>query len=528
MYEILKCKSINTDINKFFFYKLQNKSIDEKHTKYVKYYKKKDTFWGLGIENELYLEFDKPITIDEKFFLTRHRRERYSVDYYTNYRSDNLKKMFEKIIKFVNENENKNENENENKNEKDNISESIKLPLILNANSFTKTDRNNNSKTMYTKLCEPNTKFNGNTLFQDLLSDTYFVFSYNKEWLFDGDTIEFTTMNFYNNKLNNIINELDDFKSNFINKLSLYQKKNKLFEEYGDIRFMSKNHPFAIHMTNLNNIAIFNNGTLHYNITLPTKLDKYENIKNFKYFYDIHKSAIKIIQWFEPFLISIYNTPDIFSELNNDTDDELPVYFSKCSQRCAISRYIGIGTYDTDLMKIGKILTVPVNNFYKCENWWYKRFHEISGYTPLNEIGLDINFNKYKNHGIELRFFDHITDLTMIKESFEFIIYLMDEIIESKSNILNPIYNNIWNNIVYNCMMYGKEYSLTEEEKNVYNKILNIDIENDNIHDVYYEIFNKLKVRHINSYFSNLCLIKEKKNLDKIKKKNNRCFCQIS
>lgn len=520
MHEILNYKSFSSNINKNLFNKMQNKSMDAKHTKYVKYYKKNDTFWGLGIENELYLEFDKPVTIDDKFFLTRHRRERYSVDYYTNYKTENIKKMFEKIIKHVKDNDNDNDNDKD--------SSVIKLPLILNANSFIKTDCNNNSKTMYTKLCEPNTKFNGNTLFQDLLSDAYFIFTHNKEWLFDGDTIEFTTMNFYNNKLNNIINELDDFKSNFISKLSSYQKKNKLFEEYGNIQFMSGNHPFAIHMTNLNNIAIFNNGTLHYNITLPTKLDKYDNIKDFKYFYDIHKSAIKIIQWFEPFLISVYNTPDIFSELNNDGDEGLSVCFSKCSQRCAVSRYIGIGTYDTDLMKIGKILSVHVNDFDKCENWWYKRFHETSGYNPLNDVGLDINFNKYKNHGIELRFFDHITDLTMIKESFEFIIYLMDEIIESKRNILNPIYNNNWNNIVYNCMIYGKEYSLTPEEKMIYNKILNIDIENDNIHDIYYEIFNKLKERHINAYFSDLCLIKEKKNPDKIKKKYNKCFCQIS
>ena len=31
----------------------------EKHNKYKKYYKKDNLYWGLGIENELYLEFEK-------------------------------------------------------------------------------------------------------------------------------------------------------------------------------------------------------------------------------------------------------------------------------------------------------------------------------------------------------------------------------------------------------------------------------------------------------------------------------------
>lgn len=492
------------------FNNLQNKYMNSKHVKYLKYYKNNDIYWGLGIENELYLEFDKPIEIDEKFFLTKHRRERYSVDYYTNYKGEHINKMFQKIIKYIKDSNNK-----------------INLPLLLNSNSFTKTDCNNNSKTMYTKLCEPNIKFNGSTLFENLLlSDPYFAFSYNKDWLFDGDTIEFTTMNFYNNKLDNIINELDDFKTNFINKLSLYQKKYNLFEKYGNIRFMTKNHPFTVHMTNINNIAIFNNGTLHYNITLPTQLDRHGNIKDFKYFYEIHKKAIKMIQWFEPFLISVYNTPDIFSTLNND--DELSINFSKCSQRCAVSRYIGVGTYDTDLMKIGKVLSVPITNFDKCDNWWYNKFHEMSGYNKLNEVGLDINFNKYKNHGIEIRFFDHITDLNIIKESFEFIIYLMDEVIESNyDSINNPIYDKVWNHLMYSFMMYGKDYSLTPPEIQTFNKLLNMNIENDNINDVYYEIFNKLKIRHINSRFSKLCLNKEKLNI-KNSINMNKCICTIS
>ena len=179
-------------------------------------------------------------------------------------------------------------------------------------------------------------------------------------------------------------------------------------------------------------------------------------------------------------------------------------------------------------MKIGKVLSVPITNFDKCDNWWYNKFHEMSGYNKLNEVGLDINFNKYKNHGIEIRFFDHITDLNIIKESFEFIIYLMDEVIESNyDSINNPIYDKVWNHLMYSFMMYGKDYSLTPSEIQTFNKLLNMNIENDNINDVYYEIFDKLKIRHINSRFSNLCLNKEKLNI-KNSINMNKCICTIS
>jgi len=477
----------------------------------MKHFKKNDIYWGLGIENELYLEFDKPIIINKSFFLKNHKRERYSVNYYDSYKQENIREMFEKILEYL---RNLNEDFNE---------ESIKLPLLLNANSFVRTDRNNNSKTLYTKLCEPNPKFVGSTLFQDLIDrDKYFLSTHNREWLFDGDTIEFTTLNFYNNTLDNIINELDDFKSNFINKLQSYQERYSLFDELGKIQFMRGNHPFALQMTNLNNISIFNNGTLHYNITLPTMLDKSKQIKDFNEFYQIHKKAIKIIQWFEPFLISVYNSPDIFSELNEDGK----IFFSKCSQRCALSRYIGIGTFDTDQMKTGKILTISVEEFDNCKNWWYRRFHQESGYNELTSIGLDINFNKYKNHGIELRFFDHISDTSLMRESFEFIIYLMDEVFRTNTdNIINPIKDQVWNNLTYNCMIYGCKYVLTIEERQVFEEILDIKIENNNnIYSIYYEIFDKLKKRHKNGKFSNLCFKREHIN---IKNKQNRCLCSI-
>ena len=42
----------------------------EKHKKYNSYYKSNELFWGIGIENEVYLEFDKKINVSKEFFLS--------------------------------------------------------------------------------------------------------------------------------------------------------------------------------------------------------------------------------------------------------------------------------------------------------------------------------------------------------------------------------------------------------------------------------------------------------------------------
>ncbi len=58
----------------------------DKHIKYCEHYKPDTLYWGLGIENEIYLEFDKKIKFDKTKFLKNHNRERYIVNYYNNYK----------------------------------------------------------------------------------------------------------------------------------------------------------------------------------------------------------------------------------------------------------------------------------------------------------------------------------------------------------------------------------------------------------------------------------------------------------
>jgi hypothetical protein len=455
---------------------IKTNSMD-KHKKYINNYRANELYWGLGIENEMYLEFNKKITVDKGFFYKNHNRERYSVNYFSNYK-DLLK----------------NDAFNYLSNE---LPLNIELPLLMNSHSFMFTDRNNNSKRLYTKKNEYNPKFIG-CLSDELVNyNSFFKSTFNNNWLYDGDTIEFTTLNFYKTDLPNVINELNNFKLAFIKNLHSFQINTDLFKNYGMLKFMDRNHPFAVYLTNLNNISMFNNGTLHYNITLPTYLDNNKLIKDNIKFVNDHKRAIRIIQWLEPFLICIYNTPDYFSLLNDFSNKEM---YSKCSQRCAVSRYIGIGTYDSDVMISGKLLTIKSYMFDNNKYWWYNKYHKESAYTKLDEIGLDINFNKHYNHGIEIRFFDFITDNKLMYESFEFIIYLMDFILENKKmEIENPIFSELWNNLVYNIMIKGKDYILTIDEIQYYNKLLNLNIQvskKNTINDIYYEIYYSLLCRY--------------------------------
>lgn len=445
----------------------------EKHYKYKDKYKPNTLYWGLGIENEVYLEFDKKISVTKNFFQHNHKRERYSVDYFSNYKKENITKAFKIYLSKEND-------------------DLIDLPLLLNAHSFTNTDQYNQPITLYTKVRKFNSKFAGEFLIDSLKKhNPYFRDTFGVNWLFDGDTIEFTTLNFFNAKLEDIINELEQSKTVFINNINSTFSEKKIYSDYGNLKIMDTNHGFAIHMTNLDNISMFNNGTLHYNITLPIKLDSNAIIKDYKQFIKIHQQAIKYIQWLEPFLIAIYGAPDPFYASYNGYK------FTASSQRCAVSRYISIGTYDSDKMERGKILTKKIDllDLSRYKYWWYDQYHNTSGYTKLEEIGLDINFNKHYNHGIELRIFDHISDPNKLKESMEFLIFLMDfSLVNKKPKYLtNPIYERTWNELVIGVLEKGSDYILSDDEKDTFDKLFETVFTNNTVKTLYYEIFDYLR-----------------------------------
>jgi hypothetical protein len=446
---------------------------DEKHIRYLNLYKPNSLYWGLGIENETYLEFTNKKMVDNKFLLENHKRERYSLDYYLTYKPNIFKESMEKLIK-----------------EKLITQE---LPILMNAHSFEKTDIKNNSKMTYTKDPQLNPNFTGETLFELLKSkDNYFELEYGKKFIFDGDTIEFMTQNFYKSKINTVIKELITYKSEFIKKIKKIFKENNIFSEYGDINICKKNHGLCVFMTNLNGLGIFNNMTYHFNITLPTQLNEKCEIKDREKFIKEHSKAIKLLQYFEPLFIAKYGTPDFLSMIDDN--------FYKGSLRCGVSRYIGVGSYDTDQMITGKLL---VNNkeeisYSKNENWWYNN-EKANNYNKSNIIGYDFNFNKFKNHGIEFRIFDYF-DENLLEEFLEFIIYLLNIIYEK--DIESPCLNKTWNNLVLEIFKKGKDYYLDEDEKKLFENLLNINIYNNNVINFLDEIMLKIKAKYYNGFLN--------------------------
>ena len=101
-----------------------------------------------------------------------------------------------------------------------------------------------------------------------------------------------------------------------------------------------------------------------------------------------------MIQVVEPLIVAVYGSPDIFSVINSE--------YSIGSQRATRSRYISLQSYDINTPVNGKLLLQPRPED-PCH--WYNRLAQ-SPYQLHTDIGYDINFNKFKNHGVEIRFLD--------------------------------------------------------------------------------------------------------------------------
>lgn len=395
--------------------------LQDKHKNYLKSYKSGELYWGIGIENECYLEFELKNPIDLDFLRKNGKRERYSIDYFQSYKPEFIRDSIEKLFKIG-------------KLPKE-------IPKLMNAHSFEKVDIFGNHKTLYTKDPISNPQFSGETLFEWLCKkDKYFSENYMKTYIFDGDTIEFINSEFYKKNIKEVINELKKNKEEFIGKLRGLFRENGIYRENGEIGICRENHPIVNFITNRGNYTIFNNMTYHFNFTLPTKLNELCEIKYKKNFIEQHKNAIHLIQWMEPILIAIYNSPDFFSEVSNNV--------SGTSQRCAKSRYIGIGTYDTSKMEMGKILNIDSTNNHLSglDYWWFKRYYDECDYIKEDKIGLDINFYKHRNHGIELRFFDYFPE-ERLKEVLLFLVLLLDFSLENE--IKSPVMSKEWNDFVY-------------------------------------------------------------------------------
>lgn len=411
----------------------------EKHKKYLVKYTPNDIFWGLGVENEFYLDTTNTFEITAVQALQHSKPERYSVKYLEVYDSEYYENALREILPSTH-----------------------KAPILINSNTFKNVDVQGEHITLYDKDKTSNQKFNGQTIHEYLCSKSKWLKdSYEINYTYDGDTFEIMTQNFYKGNVTDLMNELQTVSEKFIEEIRGVTGSSIP----SSVQIMKSNYPFAKYYTNMNNVATFNNGTVHLNITLPSSLNEEGQIQNDELFTQQHCNLARCIQWLEPLLLAVYGTPDPLSKSKTHGH-----HFSGASQRCAVSRYIGIGTFNTETMDTGKILQL---DSYTGKYPWYDQFYKVcQGYKRLDKVGLDINFKKHQNHGLEIRFLDHIS-FNRIYEVLTFLIYLCDFSLDSKNaNISNPTINEEWINFTAQVLAKGNMVVSTSQ-LNMYKSIFN-------------------------------------------------------
>lgn len=447
-----------------------------KHKKYESMYKENEIFWGLGVEHETYIETSKLKQITVSDLKEKREKERYCVDYFSVYKKEEWNEAIESLF----------EGEKE-----------IYVPILINSHTFQKTDINGEHKTTYERIPKPNQKFNGKTIFEWMKEQNPDVFDkeHEKSYTFDGDTVEFVTQDFYNATVDNVMGELEKIEKLFINALNALPKDGTIFKLYAPFKLAQRNYPFASYVTNLKNNAMFNNGTIHINITLPTRLNEEGKIADFEDFKQRHQNYIRAIQWLSPLIVANYGAIDPLCEARKNG-----LLFAAGSQRVAVSRYIGLGTYDTDTMKQGKILTCNKKELNNID--WYDKYYENCGYNALDELGMDINFNKHYSHGVEFRILESIQSQSL-REILHILIYLAD--LSSECQLMNPKLCKVWHTITEKAIRNGKGYNLSIKEQNKIYEIFgikNYPKEPENVVDVYRLIFEDLEKRYKNGKYS--------------------------
>lgn len=405
-----------------------DKQTYEKHEKYLKFYSSKtqydEEYWGLGIENESYIMFETLEKVDKLFIQRNQMPERYSVDYWKNYRYVKLQDTLNKLPS------------------------TLRVPTYVSSYLFRNVDLLGEHKTIFGSRGKENPIYSDETIdtFLKRVSPAFTKF-FEKHLIYDGDTFEFTTCNFYKTDVVSVIKELAIIKSEILAELNKRLiSKFTIFKK--PLVFPRLNYGFAKFQSNLKNIAICNNGTYHINLTLPTALDADGQIKNQDEFKANHANAIRAIQWIEPLLIGLYGTPDILSQLDTS--------YAAGSQRLAFSRYIGLGTFDTSVMEKGKLLDTFS---YKDKKNYYEELHshKDSPYFPARTIGYDINYNKFKNHGIELRILDYFPE-----EYLEAVLNFLILVCQCSLHIVipDPRLNATWTSVCAKAIKQGSQLKL--------------------------------------------------------------------
>jgi hypothetical protein len=336
-------------------------------------------FWGIGLENETYFQFEESLLATGQFIREKMGRERYSIDYLKCYKKGTLETAL--AAAFDNH-------------------KNYKVGRMMNSHSLEKLDIKFQHKTL---LSPPplldNPEYLGKSILELFLEkQPYSVQSMLTQKnmpmgciIFDGDSIEFVTKYFENRTIEEACNELKASKRIFLEKLN----ESEILK--GTLTYPEYNIGINMFMSNQKNLVLFNNGTFHFHITLPT-LTEDSKIVDYDAFDIAHSNAIYMLQWFEPFFIATLGSPDILSVISDKHN--LDEKFAGGSMRNAMSRYTGVGTYHQSMAK-GKILTYPVEEFRKLlkfkkeeKIWWRDQVEAELSYDLLSDLGLDFNREK--------------------------------------------------------------------------------------------------------------------------------------
>jgi hypothetical protein len=418
---------------------------------------KQKQYWGIGLENETYMQFEESLLVSGAFIQEKIGCERYSIDYRKCYREESYKLPVESAF---------------------DKSKNYKVSRMMNSHSLDKVDLNWHHKTIAgTDPVEDNPEFAGKSILENFLeTQPYNIQSMLTQKTnpmgsvnFDGDSIEFVTKYFENRTVCDSCNELAATKKLFIDKI------NESGVLDGKLSFPDYNIGFNMFMSNQENIVLFNNGTYHFHMTLPT-LTENSRIIDYPAFEAKHANAIYLLQWFEPLFIATLGSPDIMQVIS--TKHGLNTQFAGGSMRNAMSRYTGVGTFHKSMPK-GKVLTYPVADFRKLlkftqeENiWWRDRIGSDFDYELLSDVGLDFNQEKMYQSGFEFRSFDEFP-ASYLPELLHAIIIVCEHSLHVP-NIPWCHDSVVWNNLVFNSLKTGYQTEITTEEKQEVLQVLNL------------------------------------------------------
>ncbi|WP_394773189.1 hypothetical protein [Flavobacterium sp.] len=420
----------------------------------------KKYYWGIGLENETYMQFEESLIVTGEFIQEKIGFEKYSIDYRKCYKPESLAPILQKAF---------------------GLNENYKVSRMMNSHSLEKLDINYQHKTLSPikplidtengeVVAQPleNPDYLGKSIMEIFLEDQPYniqsmITQRNKTMgsvHFDGDSIEFVTKYFENRTIAESCKELKATKKLFLDKINESSVLN------GKLNFPDYNNGLNMFMTNQENLVLFNNGTYHFHITLPS-LTEDSRIVDYNDFEKTHANAIYLLQWFEPFFIATLGSPDIMGVISDKYS--LDKKFTLGSMRNAMSRYIGVGTYNKAMPK-GKILTYNVDDFRKLlkfekeENvWWRDQIEADMEYEMLSEVGLDFNQEKMYQSGFEFRSFDEFP-----AEYLNDVLFSIILICEHSLNLPDVQWahdSKAWNNLVFKTLKMGYLTEVDEAEK---------------------------------------------------------------